>query len=141
MGRHYYNVTLMLNREHERRRLNSGRQAPAVREVLEHFSRRAARVYAWVVMPDHIHLLFSRTRPLKDIARFAGRIKRQVNQRLRSHGDSDLSWRDGCIVYEVSEQTLAAARDYILANPVRGKLASSPAEYELAASPSSLPAI
>lgn len=141
MARHYYNVTLLLNREHERRRLNSGRQAPAVRKVLEHFSRRVARVYAWVVMPDHIHLLFSRTRPLKDIARFAGRIKRQVNQLLRVHGGSDLSWRDGCIVYEVDEQTLAAARDHILANPVRGQLAKSPTEYELAATPAPLPAI
>lgn len=138
MARSYYNVTLLLNREHEQRRLNNGGVAPIVKEVLQDFSRRAARVYAWVVMPDHMHLLFSRAKPLNNLAHFVGRIKRQINARLELAGNANLSWRDGYIAYEVNHRSLGEARKHIMNNPVRGRLVKDPKEYAMGATPAEI---
>jgi REP element-mobilizing transposase RayT len=135
---HYYNITLMLNRGAESRRLHTNTHGQAVREVLEDISRQVT-VYAWVVMPDHIHLLFSREKPLANVDSFAGRVKRRINRNLETRGLPVMKWRDGCVSYDVNPDNLRKARDYILKNPVRGSLAEKPEDYALAATPAPLP--
>ncbi len=137
---HFYNITLMLNRASETRRLHTNTHGQAVREVMQTLSRKHAKVYAWVVMPDHIHLLFSRERPLASVEGFAGRIKRWINKALVMRGLHKMNWRDGAVTYPVDASTLAHARDHILANPVRAGLSKTPQEYALAQAPEPLPA-
>lgn len=136
---HYYNITLMLNRATEQRRLHTNTHGQAVREVIEHIAGRHAKVYAWVVMPDHIHLLFSRAKPLANVEKFAGRIKRMINKALTMRGLHKMNWRDGCVSYDVDASTLAHAKRHILANPVRGGLSQTPEGYELGGAPEPLP--
>lgn len=136
---HFYNITLMLNRAEEKRRLHTNTHGQVVREVMESLAVKHASVYAWVVMPDHIHLLFSRERPLADVNQFAGRIKRWINKALTVRGLLKMKWRDGCVSYPVEQATLAKAKAHILANPVRAGLAKAPEEYGLAEAPASLP--
>lgn len=136
---HLYNITLMLNRASEQRRLHTATHGQAVREVIEHIARRHAKVYAWIVMPDHIHLLFSRAKPLANVEKFAGRIKRLINKALAMRGLHKLKWREGCVSYPVDTSTLAQAKQHILANPVRGGLAETPDDYALGGAPEPLP--
>jgi hypothetical protein len=135
---YFYNITIMLNRRSENRRLHTNSHGQAAREVLEAISRQVT-MYAWVVMPDHIHLLFSRERPVKDVEKFAGRVKRWINKTLAMRGMAKMRWLDGCVSYPVGPDNLAEARDHILNNPVRGGLAEKPDDYGLAAAPTPLP--
>ena len=137
---HYYNITLMLDRAAETRRLHTNTHGQAVREVIESLAAHHADVYAWVVMPDHIHLLFSRERPLASVPAFAGRIKRWINKALAMRGLHKMSWRDGCVEYAVDVSTLRHAKEHILANPVRASLAKAPGDYALSGDPTPLPA-
>jgi REP element-mobilizing transposase RayT len=134
----YYNITIMLNRRSETRRLHTNSHGQAVREVLDAISKQVT-MYAWVVMPDHIHLLFSREKPLKDVDSFAGRVKRWINKTLAMRGMAKMRWLDGCTSYPVGPENLAEARDHILKNPVRGGLVQQPEDYSLAGQPAPLP--
>ena len=137
---HLYNITLMLNRGREKRRLTSSSHAAAVRSVMEHVAKKQARVFAWMVMPDHIHLLFGRMRALKDVERFAGRIKRQINSALQHRGLPKMHWLHGCKRYAVAHHELARARDYILDNPVRGQMVKRAEDYAMSDTPAPLSA-
>lgn len=134
-----YNVALQLDRSMERRRLTSISHARVVREALEHFARGEAAVYAWLVMPDHIHLLFAAPREVPDIDEYLGRIKRTINKGLARRGLPEMHWRDGVVVHEISPQTLASAREYILQNPVRGQYVKQPEDWPHYATPEPLP--
>jgi REP element-mobilizing transposase RayT len=136
---HFYNITLMLNRAAENRRLHTNTHGQAVRGVIETLAEKHAKIYAWVVMPDHIHLLFSREKPLADVNTFAGRIKRWINKALTMRGLHKMKWREGCVSYPVDMSTLEAAKRHILANPVRADLAENPEDYALAGAPAPLP--
>ena len=135
-----YNITLMLNRESETRRLTSSAHGAAVTEVMHDIADKHADVYVWMVMPDHIHILFGRDEPLEDVDQFAGRIKRRINKAFERRHLHKLHWLDGCTKYDVTPETLRRARAYILANPVRAQFAKSPQEWDLAGTPAPLPA-
>ncbi|MCA8912771.1 MAG: transposase [Planctomycetes bacterium] len=136
---HLYNITLMLNRASETRRLTSNSHAGAVVEVMEYINDTHAWVYAYMVMPDHIHLLFGRRNKLDDVDKFAGRIKRLINKAFSRRNLAKLHWRDGCVSYDVKLGGLKRAHDYILANPVRGQLVKSPEDWQWSGSPHPLP--
>lgn len=135
----FYNITIMLNRGAETRRLTSNSHAAAAMEVLRGLDPKHARVYAFVIMPDHIHLLFGRDEPLEDVDKFAGRVKRLINKTFERKGMHKLQWLDGCTKYAVALDTLRDARDYILDNPVRGQLVEHAQEWAYAGMPSALP--
>ena len=137
---HFYNITIMLNRGAETRRLTSNSHASAAAEVLEYLNGKHADVYAYMIMPDHIHLLFGRHEALDDVDSFAGRVKRLINKTFERRHMHKLRWLDGCTKYDVTLETLAGARDYILANPVRGLLVEKPEDWQYAGTPSPLPA-
>jgi REP element-mobilizing transposase RayT len=136
---HLYNVTLMLNRAAETRRLTSESHAGAVVEVMNYINDTHAWVYAYMVMPDHIHLLFGRRNKLEDVDTFAGRIKRLINKAFSRRNLAKMRWLDGCTEYDVTLGTLKRARDYILANPVRGQLVDSPEDWAWSGTPQPLP--
>lgn len=135
----YYNITLMLNRATETRRLHTSTHALAVRQVIEQFRHRHADIYAWVIMPDHIHMLFGREKPINDLDKFVGRIKRWINKAMEARGLHTLNWRDHYQRYDVDVSTLEHAREHILRNPERGALVKDYRTYEWHGSPDALP--
>jgi REP element-mobilizing transposase RayT len=138
-GRAYYNITLMLNRGAETRRLHTETHGATVREALEHFARGRAQVYVWLVMPDHIHLLFSHVPPVKNLGNYVGRIKHAINRAMAVRRLAPFQWLDGFVSYPVWRENLRDAREYILANPVRGGLVKSAQAYDLKDTPADLP--
>lgn len=139
--RHLYNGALQLNRSLERRKLTSISHADVVHDVLADFAAREATVYVWLIMPDHLHVLYSTTRPHQDLDVFLGRIKRRINEGLARRGRTSLHWRDGAVEHPVTWETLASAREYILQNPVRGQYVTRPEDWPHKATPAPLPGL
>jgi REP element-mobilizing transposase RayT len=91
-------------------------------------------LHAAVIMPDHVHLLFTpllvnnAPASLPDIMRLIkGRSARKVNQLLGRHG---CVWQEECFDHVLrSNESLAEKLDYICQNPVRAGLVKSEAEY------------
>jgi len=140
-SKHLYNAALQLNRGSEARRLTSISHAGIVRDVLRDFSAREATVYVWLVMPDHIHVLFSTRRRLKDLDTFLGRVKRRINQNLVRRDMPKLHWLHGAVNHPVTWPEIAEARDYILHNPVRGGYVQEPSQWPHQETPAPLPGI
>ncbi len=104
--------------------------ARAAVQVLEQLARQlAVPVYAWCVMPDHVHLVVGPSSQC-DVVTFVGRFK---NLSLRA------AWRLGVVgaFWQTSFWDHAIRRDeqlrdaiaYVFANPVRAGLVADSAEY------------
>lgn len=107
-------------------------------------------VWAYVLMPDHVHLLVAPRDEQVDIARFVGRIKEGVSRRAMAWlAENDPAWLDQLTLSDrarptrhfwqpgggydrnvTNESTLGAMIDYIHANPVRAGLVEKPTDWE-----------
>jgi len=106
----------------------------AARTVIHEMRRLDAEMrtdsMAFVIMPDHLHWLFS-LRPgnqLSDIMRLLkGRASRELNRRRLANGTIwQSSFHDHALRREEDIQAIAR---YIIANPVRAGLVKSVREY------------
>lgn len=140
-AREIYNAALQLDRAREKRRLTSISHAGTVRNVLEDFAAREATVYVWLVMPDHIHLMFSPLHAFSGLDTYLGRIKHRINEQLQRRRLPQLSWREGVINHPVTWADAASARDYILQNPVRGLLVQRVQDWPHHNTPAALPGL
>lgn len=85
-------------------------------------------LHAWVVMPNHVHLLVTPFVDLRELTRrLKGATARLVNQAL---GRSGTLWQDECFDRLVRNETeFTRTLGYIENNPVKACLAASPEEY------------
>lgn len=88
-------------------------------------------VYAWVVMPDHLHAVI-RLKGDKTISQVMNRVKgvasRKINL-LRRHEGS--LWQEGFHDEVIrNEKQMNATIDYIHCNPIRAGLVENPDDYE-----------
>lgn len=84
---------------------------------------------AWVVMPDHVHWLFRLDDGSLDrvMQRFKSRSARAVNA---AAGRQGRLWQPGYHDHGVrAEEDLRKLARYVIANPVRAGLVSSPMDY------------
>jgi REP element-mobilizing transposase RayT len=96
-------------------------------------------LYAVVVMPDHVHMILTplidyermRIFPIRQITHtIKGFSAHEINRRL---GRAGPIWQDESFDHVLrSSESLDAKIAYILANPVRRGLATTPAEYKWA---------
>jgi putative DNA methylase len=88
------------------------------------------RLLAWVVMPNHVHVLVETVPdvPLSEVVRaWKGATAREANRLLDRHG---AFWeRDYFDRYVRDDAHLAAAVRYIDENPVRAGLVTKPADW------------
>jgi REP element-mobilizing transposase RayT len=103
--------------------------AGIVADSMRHCSEIDYRLHAWVIMPNHVHLLAT---PRTDVSEFMRRIKgytaRQANALLHRTGQA--FWQEESydrLVRTPGEFTKIEA--YILNNPAKAGLARSAAEY------------
>src|SRR5579863_9908208 len=107
-------------------------EAPATKEtfelVLEETRvRHQARVYAYVLMPEHIHLLMNEP-PLILLAQFLKALKQITSRKLR--GDCHQFWQDRYFDSNIYGETARSeVIRYIHRNPVKRGLAASPEQY------------
>ncbi len=88
------------------------------------------RVYGYVIMPDHVHLILHpiSVAGLSEIMkRVKGRFARRYNKNIRGIGTV---WRHSFFDRGLrDESALGMQIDYMHENPVRKGLAASPADY------------
>jgi putative transposase len=89
-------------------------------------SERETALYAWCVMPDHVHLLLQD----RDIVEFVRLFKGRMTPQSRSLEPTRVLWQrsfyDHCLRGEESLTTVAV---YIWDNPVRAGLVDAAAQY------------
>jgi REP element-mobilizing transposase RayT len=98
----------------------------AVAMLIETADVRKTQLYAWCVMPDHVHLLLQDA-DLTDFVRiFKGRLTPVARQFQPERPLWQRSFHDHGLRREESVDRVA---QYIFENPVRAGLVSSPADY------------
>lgn len=109
------------------RLLQSERNASLLIDVLRTcVSKRAFRVHDFVIMPDHIHLLFT---PAEEISleRAMQFIKGGFSFRLKAHGPV---WQPSFSNHRIRNfEDYESHREYIRMNPVRAGLVGRPEKY------------
>ena len=108
--------------------------ARLVQDSLRRFDGERYRLLAWVVMPNHVHVLFQ-TRGGWTMSRIVSSWKSFTGRRLaQAASRSDLEqriWhREYWDRYVRDEAHLSAVRDYIHENPVKARLVSRSVEWE-----------
>ena len=116
------------------------RDASVASMVVEQILRAAKRfefdVFAYCVMPDHAHLLVHGRRERSDLHRFVKRVKQSSGQ-IYAHSTKERLWQDSYYDHVVRpEENLAGIARYIIENPVRARLVSSPIQYPFSGSDS-----
>ena len=95
-------------------------------ETLHHYSKQGNyKLHAFVVMPDHIHLLL--TPETIALERAVGLIKGGFSHRIESKLPV---WQRGFTDHRIrDEQDFATRLNYIHTNPVTARLSKNPASY------------
>ena len=106
--------------------LRETRYKAVVRSILLDIHRsKRARIIAWVVLDDHLHLLLDRCDP--DPAAVIGALKQQVLLALVQRSIWQARYFDHVIR---DERDLQAHLDYVHFNPRKHGYVSDPADYE-----------
>jgi len=107
-------------------------EAPEAKDTFEAIleetrSRHQARIYAYVLMPEHVHLLLNEP-PAILVAQFLKALKHTTSRRLR--GDRERFWQDRYFDRNIrGEAARSEVIRYIHRNPVKRGLAASPEQY------------
>jgi putative transposase len=90
-------------------------------------ARHEARIYAYVLMPEHVHLLINEP-PSILLAQFLKAVKQMTSRRLR--GQRESFWLERCFDSSVrGEAERSEVIRYIHRNPVKRGLVASPGDY------------
>ncbi|MCK6530349.1 transposase [Myxococcota bacterium] len=110
--------------------------AAAVSALREHAARREVPIYAYCVMPDHVHLVLGPS-PTCDIVTFVGEFKNLAQRAAWLLGVSGAFWQAGFWDHFLRhEERLGTVVDYVLSNPVRSGLVQRWSDYRFCGSPS-----
>ena len=91
-------------------------------------ARHQARVYAYVLMPEHVHLLINEP-PSILVAQFLKAVKQITSRKLR--GQREKFWQERYFDRNVhGEDARSEAIRYIHRNPVKRGLVASPGDYQ-----------
>ena len=109
--------------------------ATAVVKLLEDLAaEHGIPVYAYCVMPDHVHLVVSASASC-DILTFVGRFKSLALRAAWSQGIRGTFWQRSFWDHFVrDDEDLAQVIGYVLANPVRAGLVDEPSAYAFSGS-------
>ncbi|MBS1810610.1 MAG: transposase [Acidobacteria bacterium] len=111
--------------------LRDSRIAEVVQNALLHFDHDRYALHAWVIMPNHVHVLFT---PLnawewgKILHSWKSFTAHECNKILERQGE--LWQKDPFDRYIRDEQHFANARAYIENNPVKAGLCATPQDWQ-----------
>ncbi len=116
---------------HNRRRLfQVAENADLLLQTLQHYRREGLyKLHAFVVMPDHVHLLLT----TEDLPRAIRHIKGGFSHRLASRLPV---WQRGFTDHRIRDaQDFETRRNYIHQNPVRAHLSQTAEAYPYTSAP------
>ena len=89
-----------------------------------------AFVGRYVLMPDHIHLFVALDPERITLSAWVKSLKNQVSKTLRHQGEPSPHWQTGFFDHVLrSGESYNEKWQYVLQNPVRAKLVSSPEDW------------
>jgi putative transposase len=99
-----------------------------VEAILERTRQRhEARIYAYVLMPEHVHLLINEP-PRILLAQFLKSFKQAASRQLK--GERERFWQDRYVDRNIrGEEARSDVIQYIHRNPVKRGLAARPEDY------------
>jgi putative transposase len=101
----------------------------AVTILKDHSQKTGVPIYAYCIMPDHVHLLLSASSQCGIVA-FVGQYKSLVQRSAWGLGIDGLFWQKRFWDHFLrQEEALEVTANYILNNPVRRGLVSEASEY------------
>jgi REP element-mobilizing transposase RayT len=104
--------------------------ADLVVEALRFRHAHSAEIFAFCVMPDHLHLLLSLLPPGVPLSRWVGDLKRWISHEAREATGRGFAWQPNFFEHVVRrDEALSAVARYILDNPVRLHLVSRWQDY------------
>ena len=113
--------------------------SPAVAAAAVHVLRRHAAatgvpVYAWCVMPDHVHLILGAS-PICDIVTFVGQFKNLAQREAWQRGIKGAFWQTSFWDHFLrGDERLEQVVEYVLNNPVRSGLVERWYDYRFSGS-------
>ena len=124
--RYAFFITLTTHRKHPWFALHPQLCDMAIQILLDLESVRGSTIYAWCIMPDHIHLLLQDTQ-LVDFVRI---FKGKMTPKARKIKPAKRLWQRSFFDHALrKEESLVDVACYIWENPVRATLVESPKEY------------
>jgi putative transposase len=105
------------------------RWARLMEELLNHYDSQKCSLHAFVIMPDHLHLLITPFEALeKSIQLFKGGFSYRAKRELLWTGEI---WQPGFTDHRIrDEEDWRNHIEYIRQNPVRAHLTDDPALYQ-----------
>ncbi len=102
--------------------------AQCVLDAIQQGADSSYQLHAWVVMPNHVHLLITPMAPIpKFMQQLKGSTARKANQLLRREGPF---WQDESYDHLVrNSREFGRIESYIVKNPVRAGLVRSPEDF------------
>ncbi|NQT98185.1 MAG: transposase [Candidatus Marinimicrobia bacterium] len=118
-------------------------------DILKYLQRESRiRIYAYVIMPDHLHLILSSNNLIKNVANFKSYSARQIIKYYIDDGQTKIInklvlakpayltdrkhkfWQTGYSPKQISNTDMMQQKiDYIHYNPVRNKYVKEPEEW------------
>jgi putative transposase len=114
--------------------------ATVARCICEERTQSHCLVYAYCLMPDHLHLLVTPERDRASVLRFVDRLKGRTTREAWALGWSGKLWQPRSYdhILRKAESVIEAYR-YIIHNPVRKGLVASPGDWRSSGAADSLP--
>lgn len=137
---HVFFVTVCCAR-HLRQPFSDPNLAGLVTESVLFLSRRNEwRLYAYCLMPDHLHLALSPAPGQDSVPRLLQRFKSYTTRLAWQHGHRGALWQQSYYDHIARrEEDVAAICSYILSNPVRKGLVTDPSLWPYSGMPHPLP--
>ena len=124
---HAYSVTVCTRERHPWFALSPALAEECATQLETLAKERGSDIFAWCLMPDHLHLLVQDVDLVAFMRIFKGRLAKQA----REYQTGDTLWQRGFYDHTLrGEELLLDVAKYIWANPVRAGLVASPAKYE-----------
>jgi REP element-mobilizing transposase RayT len=121
-----FSITIGVSDRYPWFELYPGLADTAMRLLIDLASERRTALYAWCVMPDHVHLLLQDRDLVEFIRLFKGKMTPQSRALEPTRALWQESFYDRCMRTEESLTTVAV---YIWRNPVRAGLVDQASDY------------
>ena len=108
--------------------------APVTAQLLQSAAKHGFAVFAYCLMPDHVHVLVEAERADADFVKWA-HLWRQLSGFWERQRTGRYLWQEGYWDHTLrDDESLLAIAAYIVLNPVRAGLVASPEEYPFSGS-------
>ena len=123
---HAFSITIATHDKHPWFRMHPILCRAGTQIISHSSSAMKIKVYAWCIMPDHVHFLLQGKAIINFIRQFKGKLTPQA----RSVEPGRKLWQRSFFDHALrKEESLADVARYIWENPVRAKIVEAPVHY------------